>query len=52
MPNELGTYLLRDLDRNFWREVKIQAAKEDMKIRDLILVSLSRYLKVSRKVFK
>ena len=52
MPNLLGTYLLRDLDRVFWRQVKIQAAKEDKKIRDFILSALEYYLERSLKIFR
>lgn len=52
MPNLLGTYLLRDIDRNFWRQVKIQAAKEDKKIRDFILAALNHYLEISVRLFK
>lgn len=52
VANKTLTYLLRDIDRDFWREVKIQAAKEDKKIRDFILISLKHYLEISYKFFK
>lgn len=38
------TYLLRDIDPDFWRRVKVKAAKEGVPIRSLLLSLLLAWL--------
>jgi NRPS condensation-like uncharacterized protein len=40
-----GTYILRDIDDEFWRKVKSKAAAEGMTVKDVILKLLAEWVK-------
>ena len=52
MPFKTNTYLLRQIDSDFWRRVKIQAAKQEKTVRDYVLTALAHYVEVTEKILK
>lgn len=43
MTSKRLSYIIRDIDPAFWRQVKIQAAREGKPIRTVILEFLAHY---------
>ncbi len=43
----MPSFLLKNIDRKFWKRVKVQAAKDDVKLNELALKLFAEY--VNRK---
>ncbi len=47
-PAKLGVINLKNLDREFWKAVKMLALKRDMSVRSLVIETLTKELKKAK----
>ena len=42
MGNKKTSFLIKDIDHDYWRKVKIRALKRDLTLRDFVLLCINR----------